>query len=414
MRVFSGLPHLLWNYKYIDHAHFSFITYQRELAQLYRSIHQALGGVNGYIRMRRKEYRKSISGLIKISQQRHNLTNGQLAVRLLAADDLYARVNSFLGLGTLYTDYLNRQLLKKYGKRYSQMFFNDQTSLTSYNHEVAQLASISNKRILKTQVRKILEKYYWLGSFFFIGDELTERQIIRDSKNIRSSSISKKHSISLRGPLVTEMKILSHDRNLEAEEFMKAEYNYRRLLKESARRCRLGWEKVTAMSAEEIAGCLRGDAVPLRKIQKRLQLYGFMIKNGKAFSFSGHGAKMLRESPKISLSSIDLRGQVAFGPEKNIIGRVQIVRNSADIRRFKLRGILVAHMTTPNYLPAIRKAAAIVTDEGGLTCHAAIIARELKKPCIIGTKIATLVLKNGDKVEVDANKGIIIKINKNA
>jgi pyruvate,water dikinase len=48
-----------------------------------------------------------------------------------------------------------------------------------------------------------------------------------------------------------------------------------------------------------------------------------------------------------------------------------------------------------------------VTDEGGVTCHAAIVAREMKKPCIIGTKIATKVLKDGDLVEVDANKGVV-------
>jgi pyruvate,water dikinase len=55
----------------------------------------------------------------------------------------------------------------------------------------------------------------------------------------------------------------------------------------------------------------------------------------------------------------------------------------------------------------MQKAAAFVTDEGGITCHAAIVARELKKPCIIATKIATKVLKDGDLVEVDANNSII-------
>ena len=60
----------------------------------------------------------------------------------------------------------------------------------------------------------------------------------------------------------------------------------------------------------------------------------------------------------------------------------------------------------------MKKAAAIVTDDGGLTCHAAIVARELKTPCVVGTKIATKVLKDGDMVEVDANKGIVKKIKK--
>ena len=64
-------------------------------------------------------------------------------------------------------------------------------------------------------------------------------------------------------------------------------------------------------------------------------------------------------------------------------------------------------MTTPDFVPAMRKAAAIITNEGGITCHAAIVSRELGKPCITGTKIASKVLKDGDMVEVDAEKGIV-------
>jgi len=72
--------------------------------------------------------------------------------------------------------------------------------------------------------------------------------------------------------------------------------------------------------------------------------------------------------------------------------------------------IMVSHTTFPALVPAIKKAAALITDDGGITCHAAIVAREMKIPCVIGTKIATKVLKDGDKVEVDASKGIIKKV----
>ena len=64
-------------------------------------------------------------------------------------------------------------------------------------------------------------------------------------------------------------------------------------------------------------------------------------------------------------------------------------------------------MTTPDFVPLIRKASAIITNEGGITCHAAIVACELKKPCIVGTKIATKILRDGDLVEVDANNGVV-------
>ncbi|RJR28091.1 phosphoenolpyruvate synthase, partial [Candidatus Microgenomates bacterium] len=68
--------------------------------------------------------------------------------------------------------------------------------------------------------------------------------------------------------------------------------------------------------------------------------------------------------------------------------------------------VLVAGQTRPSLMPAIRKASAIVTDEGGITSHAAIVSRELKIPCLIGTEYATKIFKTGDLVEVDANKGI--------
>ena len=79
-------------------------------------------------------------------------------------------------------------------------------------------------------------------------------------------------------------------------------------------------------------------------------------------------------------------------------------------RPFGKKDILVTSMTKPENNLILRKYKAIVTDEGGVLSHASIISRELKIPCVIGTKIATRVFKNGDLVEVDANKGIVRKI----
>ncbi len=91
-------------------------------------------------------------------------------------------------------------------------------------------------------------------------------------------------------------------------------------------------------------------------------------------------------------------------------GRVRVCESISDINKVGVGEILVASMTRPEYLPAMQRAIAFVTDEGGITCHAAIVAREMKKPCVIGTKIATKVFKDGDLVEVDAEKGIVRKI----
>ena len=105
-----------------------------------------------------------------------------------------------------------------------------------------------------------------------------------------------------------------------------------------------------------------------------------------------------------------IKGQIAArGFAK---GRVRIIISKSKIKDFKNGEILVSSMTTPEYVPAMKKAKAIITDEGGITCHAAIVSREMKKPCIIGTKIATRVLKDGDFVEVDADKGVVEIIKK--
>ena len=72
--------------------------------------------------------------------------------------------------------------------------------------------------------------------------------------------------------------------------------------------------------------------------------------------------------------------------------------------------ILVSIASDPDIVPAMKKAAAIVTEQGGVTSHAAIVSRELGIPCVIGTKIATKVLKDGDIVEVDATKGTVRKL----
>ena len=101
----------------------------------------------------------------------------------------------------------------------------------------------------------------------------------------------------------------------------------------------------------------------------------------------------------------EVKGNVAFSGR--VKGLVKIVKIDDDLNKIKRGDIMVAVMTFPHFISAMEKASAFITDEGGILCHAAIVAREMKKPCIIGTKFATKVLKDGDLVEVDADKGIV-------
>jgi|GEM_PF-386096 phosphohistidine swiveling domain-containing protein len=84
-------------------------------------------------------------------------------------------------------------------------------------------------------------------------------------------------------------------------------------------------------------------------------------------------------------------------------GRVKICKTMKDIEKFEAGYVLVASMTRPEFVPAMKKAVGVVTDEGGITSHAAVISRELGVPCVIGARIATKILRDGDLVEVNAN-----------
>ncbi|MEN6610521.1 MAG: phosphoenolpyruvate synthase [Methanoregulaceae archaeon] len=110
-------------------------------------------------------------------------------------------------------------------------------------------------------------------------------------------------------------------------------------------------------------------------------------------------------SEKSCDTKILLRGQ---GASPGIVaGKVVIVRDVKDTGIVKEGDILVTQMTNPDMVPAMRKVAAIVTDEGGMTCHAAIVSRELGTPAVVGTKNATNTLKNGQLITVDGEKGFV-------
>jgi pyruvate,water dikinase len=90
-------------------------------------------------------------------------------------------------------------------------------------------------------------------------------------------------------------------------------------------------------------------------------------------------------------------------------GEVKLVKSPKEIGKVKDGDILVSKMTSPDFVPAMKRASAIVTDEGGMTSHAAIVSRELGVPCVVGTKNATKVLKEGEVVTVDGELGVIYK-----
>ncbi len=184
------------------------------------------------------------------------------------------------------------------------------------------------------------------------------------------------------------------------------------VLKRIAKEFNVSLEEVRIFYGDDMIRILKDKVFPIKKAKEMLK-YSVYKSNKNGFTFyTGEQAKKIMKSILSSIKNIknkkDLSGKC--GCPGRARGRVKIVTIVKELKKMKQGDVLVSQMTNPSLVPAMKKASAIVCDMGGLTCHAAIISRELDIPCVIGTKIATRVLKDGDLVEVDATKGVVKKI----
>lgn len=167
---------------------------------------------------------------------------------------------------------------------------------------------------------------------------------------------------------------------------------------------RIKYEQLNNLRVIEVIEILSGKLSYSKELVRGRDNFILQIEEeGVKLVLGGHAVE-----EKQYFNLIEVKGQVAKSGK--VQGRVKIVLTPKECSKVQKGDILVATMSTPDFLPAMGKAAAFVTDIGGITCHAAIVAREMNKPCIIGTEIATKVFKDGDLVEVDAEKGIVRKL----
>ncbi|MBI5466225.1 MAG: hypothetical protein HY974_02975 [Candidatus Kerfeldbacteria bacterium] len=197
--------------------------------------------------------------------------------------------------------------------------------------------------------------------------------------------------------------------------YMQGYGNYRlqKLYTEVARRARLLNKELMVLTAREIRLFLQKGVLPPRPvINARHQLAVLILKHGKESVLTGVAARQYikRELPKTSASKQSyVSGLTVY--HGHVQGTARILMTAKEIRKVRQGDILVTMMTSPDMVPILRKVKGIVTNEGALTCHAAIISRELKIPCIISTKIATSVFHDGDKIELIPETGIVKLVN---
>ncbi|MFA6427096.1 MAG: PEP-utilizing enzyme [Candidatus Magasanikbacteria bacterium] len=218
--------------------------------------------------------------------------------------------------------------------------------------------------------------------------------------------IEEKYSI-LFGSLRRAVYLQDHKKKL----FTIVHYHMARMLSEIALRVHTSTDLMQYYLPEELErALLQQNFTEESELKKRRQNSLFIFKDDAVKMLVGNKAKsyVSRHVKKEQQREATLLGTTASPGLYR--GTVHIIRDSKEIKNMKKGEVLVATMTSPEYITAMRMAGAIITDQGGIMCHAAIISRELGIPCIVGTKFATTFLKDGDNVEINADQNTVTVI----
>ncbi|MBU0546518.1 hypothetical protein KKA13_04695 [Patescibacteria group bacterium] len=267
---------------------------------------------------------------------------------------------------------------------------------------------------------KVLERKHFENELHKIirdGSAKLKEQLKKEQEELRKNKSAVIKTYHIHDAHVRIFKIISMDlytRLYSKDAQFFGYYCIENLLKEVGKRGYLTLEQVRFLAPKDYEGVLlKGE--DLSALANERQKYSIHISDrGKTVFLAGKDAEKMRSKIKFHVEKQRavgkdeiLRGQTAF---KGLArGRVKIINTMQEMTKMHEGNILVSHMTNPSIVPAMKKAIGIITDLGGITCHAAIVARELKKPCVIGTKVATQILRDGDEVEMDADKGEIKK-----
>lgn len=300
------------------------------------------------------------------------------------------------------------------------------------NKEEQELIKIAKaKQNQKKLLKKHADKYRWLHSahggrrdipLSFFEDKLRElkekgieKELLR-LKNFKRDILKRKKQLLKSKPIDKKtlelIKIANliaplHDRRKEL--FLRSVYTIDPIRAEITKRYCYTKEETSWFQLEHFLKLKEGkriDHATAMQFANNSLLYINTKKKIWKYYTGAQGDTIAKKELEMNVADVqEIKGMCASqGTAK---GKVKIINGVQDMDKMEPGVILVSSMTRPEFVSAMKKAAAIVTDEGGVTCHAAIVSRELGIPCIIGTKIATTVLKDGDIVEINANEGCV-------
>jgi len=290
---------------------------------------------------------------------------------------------------------------------------------------------------IKSESIKLSKKFGWMPVFTYgtpwdsahykmeIVDLLKKPQseLLSEFDNLKNYSINRKLEIN---KLVKQYKISKKDLQIfldfalvldarnEAEYIISfAGFHLLPIYKEIARRLAVSVRQLRCLFESEIIDSLNGKIDIVKLLHKKGNYVGWSFNEtmDKRINFTAEETKKLLEylNKTAPLLQGDQENQGVCACSGSARGKAKIVLSPDENDKVEAGDILITHATTVDYLPAMKKAVAIVTEVGGLTCHAAVVSREFNIPCVVGLKNATKLFKDGDKIIVDADRASVTK-----
>ncbi|MFH1900183.1 MAG: PEP-utilizing enzyme [Patescibacteria group bacterium] len=292
-------------------------------------------------------------------------------------------------------------------------------------------------KAVQVKIQQHIKQYGYMGFFYFRGRTWTnvdvEKRIISWFKKDYLAEVKKLHKLLRHYNewkklartlgltkdeilLIKTIKYMAYCTNLFDEIWNYMGYSAKPLLNEVAKRLNITYKQLVEMDTVEIIDYLnKGKAIEsgFKKILTlRLKDSAFLMIDGKVSILVGKKLQEYRKQENQGVikkvKSNIIKGQCASAGKAQ--GRAVLVRGVSDLTKVKKGNIMVAKSTVPSFVPAMEKAAAIITEMGGLLSHAAIVSRELNTPCVVGIESVMDMFKDGDLVEVDATKGLVKKL----
>jgi phosphohistidine swiveling domain-containing protein len=253
------------------------------------------------------------------------------------------------------------------------------------------------------QSKKPLKEFAWIKTFYNIVEPLKKEDLIKaEATHITTPQIPKTHNHLIHG-----LQVAIFVRNRIKELSQQLWFAVDPLAETLASQLNISKHDFFHLTVQEVVASLEINQTTIShdELEKRKNCFVVGKIDGNDLLMSGAKAQTIVDAFSEKKTSKEVKGTTASNGKAK--GKVKVLLSLDDKKAFNRGDILVTTMTTPDFLPLMAKASAIITDEGGLSCHAAIVSRELNIPCIIGTGNATKVLKDNQHIEIDADKGIV-------